>query len=169
MRISMIAAMAKGRVIGSANRMPWHLPADLKHFKKITLGKPVVMGRKTFESIGKPLPGRKNIVVSSDPTFKAEGVERAESPEQALELAQKEQPEEVMVIGGGTLYSHFLPLCERLYITEIKLDVDGDTFFPDYQAQANWRALEEEHLQADEENPYPLVFKTLQRRKVLEV
>ncbi|MBN7825521.1 type 3 dihydrofolate reductase [Bowmanella dokdonensis] len=163
MRISMIVAMAMNRIIGAGNQMPWHLPADLKHFKQVTLGKPVVMGRKTFESIGRPLPGRTNIVITRDASFRASGIEIVTSPEEALDLAEELGVEELMIIGGGAIYRHFLPLCERLYLTEIKLDVEGDTRFPDYRAEGRWKLLEEQHYQADSANPYPMVFKTLQR------
>ena len=113
----MIAAMANNRVIGQDNKMPWHLPADLQHFKKVTMGKPVIMGRKTFESIGKPLPGRRNIVITSNEQYQYEGIEVVYSSEQALEVVSG--VEEVMVIGGGNIYSQFLDKTERLYLTFI--------------------------------------------------
>ena len=111
--IVLIAAMAKNRVIGKDNKMPWHLPADLKHFKRITLGKPVIMGRKTFCSLGRPLPGRQNIVITRDPGFTAEGCDVVNSLEAALEKAQA--TDQLMVIGGADIYRQFLPLAKRLY------------------------------------------------------
>ncbi|AZG74393.1 type 3 dihydrofolate reductase [Shewanella livingstonensis] len=130
MRIAMIAAMANNRVIGKDNKMPWHLPDDLRHFKAMTLSKPVVMGRKTFESIGRPLPGRHNIVISRNRQLSIEGVTCVESFEQALVAAG--DCDEIVVIGGGQLYQQLLPKADVLYLTLIDLDVDGDTVFPDW-------------------------------------
>lgn len=158
MKISMIAAMANNRVIGKDNDMPWHMPADLQHFKKVTLGKPVIMGRKTLESIGRPLPGRKNIVISRSNEILFEGVEIANSPEQAIEIAG--DVDEVMIIGGGHIYNHFLALADTLYLTHIDLNVEGDTCFPDYNSIAKWTIIEEDNHQADESNPYNYRFVT---------
>ena len=135
MIISMIVAMAHDRVIGLDNKMPWHLPADLQHFKKTTLGKPVIMGRKTYDSIGRALPGRLNIVVSRDSSLNIAGVTCVTSVEQALAAA--EGVEEVMIIGGATIYEHFLSVANRLYLTFIDLETKGDTRFPDYLAQGS--------------------------------
>lgn len=165
MKVSMIAAMANNRVIGKDNDMPWHLPADLAHFKRTTMGKPVVMGRKTFESIGRPLPGRANIVISRNADYEAEGIVLVETCEQAIAAAQQASPEaeEVMIMGGGTIYQHFLPIAQRLYLTEIDLSVDGDTFFPDYQSAAEWQVVDTESHQKDAKNPYDYTFITLDR------
>lgn len=157
----MIAAMAQDRVIGANNRMPWHLPADLAHFKRITLGKPVVMGRKTYESIGKALPGRLNIVISRDPEYKLRDATVVANCEQAVAAAG--QVEELMIIGGGTIYTHFLPLCQRLYLTHIELNVAGDTQFPDYHNMGQWHVIEQESHQPDEKNAYSYHFETLVR------
>ncbi|PAJ74886.1 diacylglycerol kinase [Pseudoalteromonas sp. NBT06-2] len=158
MNISMIAAMANNRIIGKNNQMPWHLPADLKHFKAVTLGKPVIMGRKTFESIGRPLPGRKNIIISRDVSYEAQGIEVVSTPELAIEIAGNTP--EVMIIGGGNIYDIFLPLCNRLYLTHIDLEVEGDTQFPDYEANRIWvKELSEEH-KSDSLNPYNYTFIT---------
>ena len=161
----MIAAMAKDRVIGKDNAMPWHLPADLRHFKQTTLGKPVVMGRKTYESIGKALPGRLNIVVTRDPDYRLDDAEVVTSCEAALQVVELQQvdSEEVMIIGGGTIYQHFLPRCHRLYLTFIDLDVKGDTHFPDYQAIGKWHPISSEPHPADEKNPWPYEFVTLDK------
>ena len=161
MLISMIAAMAKKRVIGAGNTMPWHLPADLKHFKQITLGKPVIMGRLTYESIGKALPGRVNIVISRDPAFSLDDALTVTSAEQAITAAGN--VEEVMVIGGGKVYEFFLPLCHRLYLTHIDLDVAGDTFFPDYHAAHKWRQIDKQQHSVDEKNSYNYLFETLDK------
>jgi dihydrofolate reductase len=162
MIISMIAAMANERIIGDDNQMPWHLPADLQHFKRVTMDKPVVMGRKTFESIGRPLPGRRNIVITRNVTYQAEGIEVVSSPEEALTLL--EGTEEVMVIGGGNIYSQFLPLAERLYLTFIDLTVAGDTQFPDYEKDYQWVEVESEAHQPDERNKYGYTFVTLHKK-----
>nr|WP_024871249.1 type 3 dihydrofolate reductase [Tolumonas lignilytica] len=163
MLISLIVAMAKNRVIGRGNQMPWHLPADLRHFKNVTFGKPVIMGRKTFESIGRPLPGRRNIVISRNSDWQADGVERVESLQAALERVNKEA--EVMIIGGGQLYQEALPLADRLYLTQIELTVDdADTWFPDYLV-FHWEQVAEDKHQADEKNPYAYCFATLERRR----
>ncbi|KFZ39225.1 diacylglycerol kinase [Shewanella mangrovi] len=136
MHIAMIAAMAHNRVIGKDNQMPWHLPEDLRHFKAMTLGKPVIMGRRTFESIGRPLPGRCNIVVSRQQDYHADGITLVASLQEALLAAG--DVEEVVIIGGGQLYREALPLAQRLYLTEIQLDVDGDTTFPDWD-DGSWQ------------------------------
>ena len=132
--VAMIVAMAENRVIGRGNQLPWHLPGDLKYFKAATLGKPIVMGRKTYESIGRPLPGRANIVVTRDAGWSADGVRVASSPETALalaaEIAQHDGADEVMIIGGEQLYSACLPFADRLYITHVHACVDGDAYFP---------------------------------------
>lgn len=143
MTLAMIAAMAHHRVIGSGNTMPWHLPEDLAYFKQVTMGKPVIMGRKTFESIGRPLPQRVNIIISGQTDFSPLGVEVVATPEQALALALSypARDNEVMVIGGGTIYQQFLPSCQKLYLTFIDSDVSGDTFFPDYTASDDWHCL----------------------------
>ncbi|KPV92237.1 MULTISPECIES: type 3 dihydrofolate reductase [unclassified Pseudoalteromonas] len=162
MIISMIAAMANNRVIGLDNKMPWHLPADLQHFKKVTTGKPVVMGRKTFESIGRPLPGRRNIIITRNSQYNAQGIETVTTPEAALELVKAE--EEVMIIGGGNIYQQFLPSADRLYLTFIDLEVEGDTQFPDYQAVATWENVDEQANKPDEKNQYSYKFVTLYKK-----
>lgn len=161
MRIAMIAAMANNRVIGKDNQMPWHLPADLKHFKKVTLGKPVIMGRKTYQSIGKALPGRRNIVISRQSGALSTDADWVQSIEQALALVQ--QDAEVMIIGGAEIYRQVLPIADRLYITDIDLAVEGDAFFPDYQAAGRWHESAFEQHQPDPQNPHPYQFRILNR------
>lgn len=161
MIISMVAAMAHDRVIGLNNQMPWHLPADLAHFKQVTLGKPVLMGRRTYDSIGRLLPGRRNIVISRQPKpagFQADWVSCIDTA-----LALLAGTPEVMVIGGGELYKQLLPIANRLYLTEIDLTTAGDAWFPDYQAAANWRLISEQLRPADVQNPYDCRFITLER------
>lgn len=160
MRIALIAAMAQDRVIGKDGAMPWHLPAELQHFKRITLGKPVVMGRNTYESIGRPLPGRLNIVLSrryQQPHTDEQGVVWVSDPEQAVAAAG--ETDELMIIGGGHVYNEFLPYAQRLYITEIDLNVAGDTWFPDYKALGEWELREQVEHPSDTKNPHS--FKTL--------
>lgn len=137
----MIAAMANGRVIGKDNKMPWHLPEELAYFKKVTMGKPIVMGRNTFESIGRPLPGRQNIVVSRDSELSIEGVTVVNSIGGAISAAG--QCDELMIIGGAMLYEHMLPKADVLYLTDIELAVEGDAYFPDYN-KYEWQKSEVE-------------------------
>ncbi len=143
-RVAIIAAVASNGVIGSANALPWRLPEDLKRFKALTLGHPVIMGRKTFESIGRPLPGRRNIVISRNAAFSAEGCETAASLDAAL-AACAGTTDEVFVIGGGQIYAEALPVSDKLYLTEIKAEVDGDTRFPGFDRSAWRESLREPH------------------------
>lgn len=160
MIISLIAALATDRVIGMENAMPWHLPGDLAWFKRNTLNKPVIMGRKTFESIGRPLPGRLNIVISSKPG-EHEGVTWVTSLDAALAAA--DGVEEVMVMGGGRVYEQFLPKANRLYLTHIDAEVEGDTHFPDYEPD-DWESTFSEFHDADEQNSHGYCFEILDRR-----
>ncbi|WP_417618083.1 type 3 dihydrofolate reductase [Oceanisphaera sp.] len=159
MLVSMIVAMTRNGVIGKDNDMPWHLPGDLAYFKQTTLGKPVVMGRNTFNSIGKPLPGRRNIIVSRSLSEAPSGTEVVASPAAALTLLQDEA--EIMVMGGGQLYQAFLPLSQRLYLTRIEAELDGDTYFP-FQA-ADWQLKSEQVRPADERNEYECRFQVFER------
>lgn len=137
MHISLVAAMAANRVIGKDSQMPWHLPQELKYFKEITWGKPIVMGRRTFESIGRALPGRHNIVITRDPGKLPDSVTGVTSIDEAM--AKAGEVDEIMVIGGGEIYRQFLPVANRMYLTLIDLDIEGDTWFPDY-ASDKWRS-----------------------------
>lgn len=145
MKLALIAAIAKNGVVGRDNQMPWYLPEDLKHFKELTLGKPIVMGRLTYESIGKPLPGRTNIVVTRQQKYQPQGVVVANGLDQALELAESaavsEGVDELMVIGGAQIYAEALVQADTLYITEIQQNIDGDAFFPEVE-WGNWREFE---------------------------
>lgn len=161
MTLSLIVAMARNRVIGHDNGLPWRLPADLKHFKALTLGKPVIMGRKTFTSIGKPLPDRHNIVVTRDSRFSAAGVHVAHSLEDALRLAQPAA--EIMLIGGAQLYAQALPRAQRIYLTLIEADVAGDAYFPAYEPSEWLETARVDHV-ADTGNPYAYSFVVLERR-----
>ncbi len=146
-RIYLIAAVAKNGVIGAHGKLPWHLPEDLQHFKKLTLGHPVIMGRRTWESLGKPLPGRENIVVSRKSGFEAPGASVASTLEAAVALCTGE--EVAYVIGGAEIYAAALPLADGLVLTEIHQDYEGDTRFPDWDRRA-WRATQKETHTSDE-------------------
>lgn len=161
MKISLIVAKSRNNVIGNNNQLPWHLPADLKHFKTITMGKPIIMGRKTFDSIGKPLPGRRNIIISRQQNFYIDGCEIFHSIDDALSAVKTEK--EVMIIGGTNLFLQVLPIAERIYLTVIAADFEGDTFFPELD-YAQWQTISEEKWLPDEKNKYPYCFQTLDKR-----
>lgn len=160
MHIAMIVAMGENRGIGKDGGMPWHLPADLKHFKQLTMDKPVIMGRRTFESIGKPLPGRTNIIVTRDPGYSMDGITVVNSFKdglhEALEVAKQDGVKEIMVIGGATLYEAFMPHAKRIYLTEIKHSFDADTHFP--PLDFGWEEVSRESHEADDDNPYAYDF-----------
>lgn len=159
MTFSLIVAATQNWVIGKDNQMPWHLPADLAWFRKNTTGKPVIMGRKTFESIGRPLPKRTNIVLSRSP-FEFDGVIWKNSLESAVDFVKDQ--EEIMLIGGGELFKQYLPQADKLYFTQIQTELDGDTFFPEIDWQ-QWTIEFEEYRPKDAENPYDLLFLILNR------
>jgi dihydrofolate reductase len=148
--LALIAAVARNGVIGRDNQLPWRLPGELKYFKAVTLGKPVVMGRKTFESLGRPLPGRTNIVITRDRAFAAEGVVIVASVEAALSeadaVARRDGADEIMVIGGAEIYRQTLPQADVLYLTEVQAEVEGDAFFPDYD-RTGWALTKREHVE----------------------
>lgn len=160
MKLSLIFAMDRNRLIGRGNQLPWHLPADLKHFKAVTMGKPIIMGRLTYESIGKPLPGRRNIVVSRDAGYSAPGCEVVTSPEAALQAVA--HVDEAMVIGGANLYRQMLPHADRLYITFIDAEFEGDAWFPEWNAD-EWREVRRDAHRPDERNTVPYAFVVLER------
>lgn len=158
--LSIIAALADNGVIGRDNRLPWRMPADLAHFKRLTLGKPIIMGRRTWESLPGLLPHRTHIVVTSDRDYRAEGGFVVHSIAEAVEFAG--DAEEMMVVGGATLYAQTLPLASRMYLTYVHQHIDGDTVFPEYE-RAEWREIQRERHEADARNPFPYSFVTLQR------
>lgn len=160
--LSMIVAMAHNRIIGADNDMPWHLPADLQHFKRTTMGKPVVMGRKTYESIGKALPGRHNIVITTNSEYTLDDASVVYSVEEALALCAQE--EEVMIIGGGSIYALLIDHTDILHLTFIDKDVAGDTQFPDWNEYGQWQEVSREAHHADDKNPHDYEFVTLQRK-----
>ncbi|MBX0289018.1 dihydrofolate reductase [Hymenobacter sp. HSC-4F20] len=160
---ALVVAVADNGVIGGENQLPWHLPLDLKHFKQLTQGHPVVMGRRTFESIGRPLPGRTNIIVTRQPEWRAEGCETAYAVPQALELARTFD-EEVFVIGGGEIYRQALPAADVVYLTEVHHAFEGDVTFPELNP-AEWREETRERHEPDEKHAYAFSFVTLRRRR----
>jgi dihydrofolate reductase len=161
-RVSLIVAWARNRVIGRAGTLPWHLSEDLRHFKRITMGHPIVMGHKTWDSIGRALPGRRSIVVTRNPRWSAPGCETAASLDQALALC--EGATEVFVIGGAQLFELALPQAQRLFVTEIDADFEGDTRFPPIEL-ASWHETSREHLAPAPGRPFGIDFITLESRK----
>ena len=161
MKLSLIAAIDEGHLIGSEGGMPWHLPADMKNFRRVTMGKPIIMGRKTYESIGRPLPGRTNIVLTRSAEFHAEGVVTANTLQQALDYAATE--DEVMIIGGSTIYELALPGADRLYLTYVENSFEGDAWFPDFDPE-QWHIIASEAHSADVKNSSAYRFVTYERK-----
>lgn len=161
MRISLIVAVGRHNEIGKAGKMPWHLPADLKHFKRNTLGKPVLMGRKTLEAIGRPLPERRNLVLTRDAAFRAAGCETVTSLDAAVQAVS--DVSELMVIGGGEVYRLSWERADRVYLTRIQADVESaDTFFPELESR-EWREVSREEHRADGKNPFDYAFLVFDR------
>ena len=160
MIVSMIVAMAHDRVIGLNGSMPWHLPADFAYFKKSTMGCPIIMGRKTYDSIGKPLLGRRNIVLTRSSDLSIDGCDVVSSLQEALALVADEK--EVFVIGGQQLYEQALPFAQRLYLTHIDVTLEGDTCFPDYSSYS-WEQVRIDTFPADEKNAHPYSFELLEK------
>ncbi len=158
--ISIIAAMDRNRLIGNKNQLPWHLPADFAHFKAVTMGKPIIMGRKTYESIGKPLPGRTNIVLSRNPETQFEGAVCVSNFEDAV--AAVPDAEELMIIGGSAIYEMLLPQVNRMYITYVDAEFEGDAWFPEFD-ETQWLEKESVTQQADEKNLYNCRFVTFEK------
>lgn len=160
MRLSLIVAMSENRVIGRNNRLPWHLPADLKRFKQLTTGHAVIMGRKTFESIGKPLPNRRNIVITRDRNFRADGAEVAHGFDEAIAMAKADS--EVFIAGGAEVFREAASGADRMYITLVHAHIEGDVFFPDVD-WSEWTLVENERHEADDANPLPMSFQRYER------
>jgi dihydrofolate reductase len=161
--VSIIAAMDRKRGIGVDNKLPWRLSADLKRFRELTMGHHIIVGRKTFESIGRPLPGRRMIVVTRDRNYKAEGCEVAHSVEDATRLARESGESEVFICGGAEIYAQSIGIVDRMYLTFVDAEVAADTIFPEFDEQ-KWGELESVYQPADEKNQYPFTFKLLVRR-----
>ena len=160
--LSLVVAASRNNVIGKDNALPWSLPADLKHFREVTTGHAVVMGRKTFESIGRPLPKRRNIVITRQADYAPEGVEIVRSFTAALHAVPSD--EEVFVIGGGEIFKIALPLADRVYLTRVEADVAGDVFFPELDPK-EWREASHTEGVVDEKNPYPHTFILLEKKR----
>jgi dihydrofolate reductase len=159
--VSLIAAMAENRVIGRDGGLPWRLPDDLKHFKRLTVDHTVIMGRKTFDEIRRPLANRRNVVISRNPAFRPPGATVVPSLREALALGATEQ--EVFVIGGGEIYRQALPFADRIYLTVVHAQVEGDTWFPAFEATDGWVLEEETPHPADDHHAYPFTFRTYRR------
>lgn len=161
MIISLIVAMDENRVIGYNDKLPWNLPSELKYFRETTKGKPVIMGRRTYESIGRPMPERLNIIVTRDKNYKAVGCIVVNSMEDAIKAAKGS--DEIMIIGGAEIYKLFLPLANRLYITKVHGSFKGDTYFPKFN-EGEWVKLNEKFVEKDKENTYSYTIMVLERR-----
>lgn len=164
MTISCIVAIAKNKVIGKDNDIPWYLPADLKYFKKITTGHHILMGRKCYQSIGRPLPNRTNVIITRDPYFISSNCLVARSIEEGLEMAYDNGETELFIIGGGTIYEQTKALWDKLYLTEVDLEVEGDIFFPELKDD-EWEIQDIQNHKKDEKNVYDYRFKILKRVK----
>jgi dihydrofolate reductase len=160
MKVSMIVAASANNVIGANAGLPWRLREDLRRFKEITMGKPIIMGRLTFESIGKALPGRRSIVITRQVDYQQQGIEVVTTPDAALELAG--DADEVMIIGGGEVYEQLLPMTGRIYLTRIHAEFDGDTFFPEIN-EDEWRIVSSEPLPPNDERAFSISYQTLER------
>ena len=160
--ISLIWAMTRTGVIGKNNTLPWRLPADLQQFRRLTTGHHIIMGRKCFESIGRPLPKRVNVVITRDPFFVGAGLVVVRSVEEALEIALDAGDDEAFIIGGGQIYRQSLEFWDKIYLTEVGLDTPGDVFFPEIRAD-EWREIFSEKHPPDEKNEWPFSFKILEK------
>ena len=162
MIISFVVAMSKNRVIGKDNSIPWNMPADFKHMRELTIGKPLIMGRKTHESIGKPLPNRTNIILTRDKNYKSEGCTVVHSVEDALNAA--EGAKEAIIFGGEDIYKLFLSKADKMYLTIIDAEIDGDTYFPEFKL-ANWEEIYHIHHPKDDRHTHDFSFVTLEKKK----
>lgn len=163
MNISLVVAAATNNAIGKEGVMPWHLPNDMKHFKNVTWGMPVIMGRKTFESLGKALPGRKNIVITRQDDWNAENTVVVKSLDDALFVAGQTDAQEVMVIGGGEIYNAYFEKAKRIYMTRVEATPDADTFFPVIDGK-HWQLISQRNHEADEKNPFNYSFQLWERQ-----
>lgn len=168
MLLSLIVAASENNVIGKDNAIPWHLPDDLKFFRKKTEGHPIIMGRKCYESIGRPLPNRRNIIVTRDQTYEAPGCEISSSLDEAIMFAGKDHSDEIFVIGGGEIYTQALPFANRIYMTRVHAETEGDIFFPKIDSNL-WRETERTEHPADDTHAFAFTFQTLERSDVLQV
>lgn len=163
MEIAIIAAVSENNVIGNKNKIPWHLPADLKYFKKTTLGHPVIMGQNTYESIGKPLPKRVNIVLSDNKNYKADGCFVFNSIPEAIKYLKNKRYKKAFVIGGASIYKQFISSADTIYLTRVLHRFKGDTYFPHIDAD-KWKVIKDKKYPKDDNNPYDMVFMIYKRR-----
>jgi dihydrofolate reductase len=161
MRLSIIAALSSNNVIGRDNDLPWHLSTDLKRLKALTMGHHMIMGRKTYDSIGRPLPGRTFVVITRDPSFAAEGVKIVHSLEDAIQVAAGD--DEPFIAGGAQIFEQAIHRADRMYLTRVHAEIEGDTWFPDFDDVSEWQLTVAEHFDADEKNDYPFSFLTYDR------
>lgn len=161
--ISLIVAASENNAIGKGNAMLWHLPEDLKFFKNTTWGMPVIMGRKTFEAVGKPLPGRTNIIVTSNPNWQAENTITTTSIEDAIKVANETNAKEIFITGGGEIYKQTMLIADKVYLTRVHTTIDGDAFFPEMDINT-WEVIFEKHVKADEKNKFDMTFQTWKRK-----
>ena len=163
MRVSIIAALTSNNVIGRDNGLPWHLSTDLKRFKTLTMGHHLIMGRRTFDSVGKPLPGRTNVVITRNEGFRPNGVLVVHTLEDAIRIALDAGDEEPFIAGGGEIFEHSIHRANRMYLTRIHVELQGDAFFPDFDDVSEWTLVDSEHFEPDEKNDYPFSFLTYDR------
>ena len=161
--LSLIVATSLNNAIGKGNAMLWHLPEDFKFFKNTTWGMPIIMGRKTFESIGKPLPGRTNIVVTNNKDWKVDGTKTAINLDEAIQIAKQTNAKEFFITGGGEIYKQSMPLANKIYLTVVNIEIYGDTFFPEID-KSIWQKTFEKNVAADEKNKYDMSFQTWERK-----
>ena len=166
MRLSIIAALSSNNVIGRDNDLPWHQSTDLKRLKALTMGHHMIMGRRTYDSVGRPLPGRTFIVVTRDPGFAVEGVLVAHSVEDAIQMVEESGDQEPFIAGGEQIFEQSIHRADRMYLTRIHAELEGDTFFPDFDDVSEWHLTDSEHFEADEKNDYPYSFLTYDRAAV---
>lgn len=161
---SIMVARSDNRVIGKNNELVWHMPADLKYFRETTLGHYVVMGRKTYESVNKPLPGRTNVIITRQPNYNREGCTVVHTVEDAFSLGERDGQTEIFILGGSQIYERTIDVADRIYLTEIKAEFEGDAYFPEIDA-TQWEELKREEHEPDEKNPYPYAFVVLERKR----
>ncbi len=164
MTLSIIVAASENNVIGINNHLPWHLPVDMKYFKDTTMGKPIVMGRKSFEELGRVLPGRPNIMITRQPEYAAEGLYVVPSLEAGIEKAKTFGTEEIFITGGGEIFKMALAIVDRLYLTRVHAEVNGDTYFPEFDP-TGWKLIKNERHEKDEKHAYALTFQVWEREK----
>jgi dihydrofolate reductase len=163
MKLSLMAALSTNNVIGRDNDVPWRLSTDLKRLKAMTMGHHVILGRKTYESVGKPLPGRTNLVITRQEGYAPEGVTVVHSLAEAVRVATRAGEEEAFILGGAEIYTQAMHRADRMYLTRVHAEVEGDTWFPDFDDVSEWRLTDAEHFDADEKNEYPFSFLTYER------